>query len=73
MHQISNDFDLHQLTREPTRNGYLVDLCLSDTPENKAGRTPHIADHEGTLVHLSREAPVVKESPPEIWHLRGAA
>lgn len=73
MHQISHDFDLQQLVREPTRGDYLLDLCLGDIPDCKNKVIPYIADHKGLVIHLPMNAPVVKDLPRRVWHFRGAA
>ena len=63
MYQISSDFGLKQLIREPTRGDYLLDLCMSDIHDSKAQNLPAIAEHKALLIHLSVDAPVVKEMP----------
>ena len=62
-----------QLIREPTRDPYLLDLCLCDIHGTKTCVLPKIADHKGLLITLPVDKPVVIEMPRKVWHFKGAA
>jgi len=73
LREIANDFGLVQLVREPTREQYLLDLCMSDIHGCKIRVLPRIADHKALLITLQYEEPAVIEVPRKVWHFRGAA
>ena len=43
---ISENFGMHQIVREPTRENYLLDLFLTDIADTKIEVGPKIADHK---------------------------
>ena len=73
LHEMAHDFALKQLVREPTRQQYLLDLCLSNTHGCKVSVEPSIADHKALLITLPGEVPNIVEVPRKVWHFRGAA
>ena len=72
LYDIGMDFALKQLVREPTRERYLLDLCLSDIDGCKVRILPSIADHKALLITLAYEAPKIVEVPRKVWHFKGA-
>ena len=75
LHQICNDFDLHQCVREPTRptSGYVLDLVLTHG-DNKCmvNVVPPIADHNVIQCRVNISSTL---SPPQrrlVWRYKTA-
>jgi len=71
--RICDEADLHQLVREPTREQYLLDLCLSDVDGAKVEVLPKIADHKALLVTLRCSSSKHQLAERQVWHFKGAA
>jgi hypothetical protein len=71
--QICDDAGMQQIVREPTRNQYLLDLCISDLEHAKVEVKPKIADHMALLSSI--RCPPAKHQITErkLWHFKGAA
>ena len=64
--EVCDDHALQQLIREPTREEYLLDLCLTDLSQCRAQTLPRIADHKGLLVTLRTPVPKVLHVPRQM-------
>lgn len=64
---------LMQIVREPTREDYLLDLCLTDIDSCKLDVISSIADHRGILCTVQMPCPAKKSVTREVWHFRNAA
>ena len=49
---FSENYGLHQLVKEPTRNEYLLDLLLTDIAGAKVKVGSYVADHKHLLVQI---------------------
>ena len=63
---MSNRLNLKQVFKEPTRNGNLLDLCLTDT-QAAAKVLPRISDHSLVSVTLKLELPATETLEREVW------
>ena len=61
---------LLQKVQEPTREGYLLDLCLSDRTEITARVLPSIADHRCVLAECTFNVDVFTPSCRSVWNFR---
>ena len=69
---ICDDAGLIQIVREPTRENYFFDLCLTDMEFCKVSVHPSIADHKLLMMSLKIPVPESKEVEREVWHcMRG--
>ena len=57
---------------EPTRNEYLLDLCLSNVAGCSASVQPSIADHKGILASFKARKVETQEVAREIWVYKAA-
>ena len=70
---VCDEADLRQLVKEPTRNEYLLDLCLSDLKQVQVQIKPKIADHHALLATVKCTSFVHRISQRQVWHFKGAA
>ena len=63
---------LRQIVREPTRNGNLLDLALTDLDEVRCKVIAKVADHSGLALALPIPAPRVEIQCRLVWQFREA-
>ena len=63
---------LRQLVREPTRDGNLLDLALTDLDEVRCKVVAKVADHSGLALALPITVPRVEIQCRLVWHFRDA-
>ena len=66
---ICDEFDLHQHVKSPTRQQYLLDLCLSDSDYCKTKILCQIADHKMLLISLRMPMQKTTTISRSVWHL----
>jgi hypothetical protein len=66
------ELGLKQLVKEPTREGNLLDLALSDVPGATAIVSPSIADHNIVETSLKFKVPEHHEVKREVWQFAKA-
>ena len=67
---ITNDFGLEQLVREPTRINNILDLLFTSNPTlvERSSVVPGINDHDGiTIVIISCKPRIIKQIPRKIY------
>ena len=69
---VCNSFGIRQLVSQPTREEYLLDLCLSSSSCSKVRITCKIADHACLLVQEPDAIETRLLEPREIWKLDDA-
>jgi len=69
---ICQRHDLKQFVKHPTRENYLLDLCLSDFSSIKCVVCAPIADHNAVVCTLNIDAPGVSDHRREVWDFRRA-
>ena len=72
LRSICQLFDLKQLVDQPTRENYLLDLCLTDIDRSKVKRETAIADHPAILVTCPLSVNVSCKSSREVWLFKAA-
>ena len=63
---------LKQFVRDPTRDGNLLDLVLSDIDNITCKVTPDIADHKGVFVTLKLPVPLSSCVKRTVWDYKNA-
>ena len=61
---------LLQKNSEPTREEYLLDLCLSDRSEVSTRVLPRIGDHHCVLAECTFQVDVFTPSRRSVWNFR---
>ena len=72
MKTMCDDLCLRQVVRAPTRNEYLLDLCLTDIENVKVSIEPSISDHKALMIRVPIHAEKYFAVSREVWHYRGA-
>ena len=71
--RVCDEADLRQLVKEPTREQYLLDLCLTDMEQVTIQVKPKIADHQSLLASVKCSSFVHHVTQRQVWHYKGAA
>ena len=69
---ICDRLSLRNCVHAPTRNQYLLDLCLSDLADLECIVTPQIADHRGFVARLACSTPSTRIVHRTLWHYKRA-
>ena len=72
MKNMCDDLNLRQVVRAPTRNEYLLDLCLTDIEGVKVSIEPSISDHNALMIRVPLQIEKHVVISREVWHYRGA-
>jgi hypothetical protein len=72
MRALCLDYDLRQLVRGPTRDKYLLDLCISNIESVSAEVLGRIADHAIVMAKLNLAIPETRAMPRTVWSFRQA-
>ena len=73
MKNMCDDLGLRQIVRAPTRNQYLLDLCLTDMEGVKVSIEPSISDHSALMIRVPLQIEKHVDVSREVWHYRGAS
>ena len=70
---ICDEFDLHQHVKAPTRQQYLLDLCLSDIDRISVKTEAQVADHKALHISVPLEVPKTINIPRYVWKFKAAS
>ena len=72
MKSMCDDLNLRQVVRAPTRNEYLLDLCLTDIDGVKVSVESSISDHNALMIRVPLQVEKHVAISRNVWHYRGA-
>ena len=72
MKSMCDDLNLRQVVRAPTRNEYLLDLCLTDIDGVKVSVESSISDHNALMIRVPLQVEKHVAISRHVWHYRGA-
>ena len=72
MKSLVDEEGLIQIINEPTREGHLLALCLTDIDTCKGRAGAYISDHRILHIQLPIVMPVTSAFQRQVWHYRGA-
>ena len=69
MLDLAQDYNLHQIVREPTRENNILDLCFTNDPSFliKARVTPGISDHDAVVITASIKPKLVHKPKRSVY------
>ena len=70
---ICDEFDLYQHVKSPTRQQYLLDLCLSDIDRISVKTEAQVADHKALYISVPLEVPKTISIPRYVWKFKAAS